>query len=376
MTLLLLLHHHRTLAVDIRGGRNIQRPEMINRTLEGVASGRKLEDQHPWKDRRNLGAFERIVIDEDKGTRIQLPLRRQLCDARRLRIPGNFPSGKILPPEHHLRTIEGQQDIARFVFAGQGQQHPALREFLQPALQSQPRRTEGDPFRPHLPHHPVPQRVVRIHDHRFAGRLEMHARRPHQGGAQRGEIFHRIRDATLQVAFGIMLIPDWIPFLHLIGSDHTDAGKTRKSPLALVIGHVETLPQGGIRFTLWRGGAQQHHTWSTGLFRKGLKGREQFQCHATDLIQPAFLRCSTVAQHILKSHQKKIHAAFPAHGWQRGIEKFLEKLVVSPEGNFRTAQSQRRQPEPQVFLQWLKRKRPRHSDLQWGGRGKGNGIAR
>ena len=85
--LLLLLHHHRTLAVYIGGRRNVQRPEMINGPLEGVAGGRKLEHQHSWKNRRHLCALERIVIDENKGTRIQLPLRRKLGDARRFQIP-------------------------------------------------------------------------------------------------------------------------------------------------------------------------------------------------------------------------------------------------------------------------------------------------
>ena len=202
----------------------------------------------------------------------------------------------------------------------------------------------------------------------------MHARRPHEGGAQRGKIFHRIRDARLQVAFGIMQMLDRIPFPHLIGSDHADARQARQCPLALVIGHVQALSQGGVRFTLLRGGTQQHHTRTPGFLRKGLKGREQFQGHATDLIQPALLRCSAVAQHILQPHQEKIHAAFRAHGRQRGIEEFLEELVVSPKGNFGPDQSQRRQPETQEFLQWLKGKRPRHSDLQRGGRG--NGITR
>ena len=163
-----------------------------------------------------------------------------------------------------------------------------------------------------------------------------------------------------------------IPLPHLIGSDHTNARKTRQRPLAFVIGHVQTLSPGGIGFALLRRGTEQHHAGTPGLFRKGLKGRQQFQRHPPHLVQVALLRDRAIAQHILQPHQKKVYTWFPAHCRQRRIEQFLKKLVVSPKGNLRLAHSQGRQPKSQVFLQRFQGKRPGHSDLQrWGW---GNGI--
>ena len=113
----------------------------------------------------DLGALDRVVVEEDEAVEPEVQLPRERADVLRFRLPVDPPGDQVLALEDHVRpTVEDLEDVGLDVLAAQAEQEPLARQLGHEPLEGPPGRRDGDAVDPLLADDPLPERVVAVED--------------------------------------------------------------------------------------------------------------------------------------------------------------------------------------------------------------------
>ena len=104
-----------------------------------------------------MGAFHRIVVDEDEGIEAKVELGSQRTKILRLGQPIHAPGDDMLRAQHHVGARrEDSCDVLFHVLAGECHQHAFLLQFDGAPLQGEHAWGQFDALRPVLANHATP----------------------------------------------------------------------------------------------------------------------------------------------------------------------------------------------------------------------------
>ena len=356
--------HRRPLPVLGRDPGPVERPDVPEEPLD-VAVDRQPERQDLRAGRADLGALDRVVVQEDEAVQPEVQLPRQRADVLRFRLPVDPPGDQVLALQDHVRpAVEDLQHVGLDVLAAQADQEPLARPLRHEPLEALPGRRDGDAVDPLLADDPLPERVVAVEDDDLVGRGQHRVDPAGQQRAHRGEERGRVGDVAQPVAPRVVVVGDRIE-LEVARGDHRDAGHA---------GQLVGDPGGGPveMLATVAGGAGLGRVGAEGDDQGGPRSRRHPPRRVDQVARvplqgfpdprpAARARAGERPQPVLGPDQHHVNPR-PVLRQQAGrVEQLLEDLVVGREFD-RRRQLQLAHPEVQGVLHRLGREGGRHGD--------------
>jgi hypothetical protein len=197
-----VLVHHRAAPRILGGPRpGIEQPQIVGDAAPARSGTRQLQGQDLGTVRADLGALDRVVVDEHERVEPQVQGAGQIAQVRRFGLPVDARVHDVLAPEHHVgATLEHLPDVVLGVLAAQAHQRALGALLDEPPLQAQRPVVQRHALGSELAARTVPQRPVAVgHDHLAAlGHQREAAPGDHRG--EHGQVLGRVRDVRELVA--------------------------------------------------------------------------------------------------------------------------------------------------------------------------------